>query len=142
MITSQTIFFCIPCTVYCQIRCNKRKRYSSRFMCTPPGDHYTHVGKRRGYDMQDNEAVDWTADGIYSTHLFTDKAIEVLQSHDPAAEPLFLMVTYQAIHSPMEVPAAYLDMCAGVSDVDRQIVCGMTAAMDEGGVGWGDEGRV
>ena len=35
MITSQTIFFCIPCTVHCKIRCNKRKYFQNR----PKGDN-------------------------------------------------------------------------------------------------------
>ena len=35
----------------------------------------------------------------YSTHLFRDKAIEIIADHDPDI-PLFLVVSFQAVHDP------------------------------------------
>jgi hypothetical protein len=64
-------------------------------------------------------------------HLFF-KAIEVLQNNDPSETPLFLMLNYQAPHTPHQVPDDYLARCAGAVDVDRQTHCAMVAAMDEG----------
>ena len=82
--------------------------------------------------MHDNDTAVWSAAGTYSTHLFTDRAIEVLQNHDPVTEPLFLIVSYQAVHGPLEVPDSYVDQCSHVTDNNRKLHCAMTAAMDEG----------
>jgi arylsulfatase A-like enzyme len=68
----------------------------------------------------------------YSSHLFARKAERVIAAHD-VADPLFLYLAFQAVHSPTEVPDAYVEKYKRkVDDVERQVFAGMVEAMDEG----------
>ena len=60
-----------------------------------PSEEFIHLN---GFDLQRNEEVADTA-GKYSTFLFTDEAVEIIETHEPET-PLFLFVAYQAVHSP------------------------------------------
>ena len=101
------------------------------------GDYFTHLSKQGGYDMHNdvgpNLTVDWSAKGIYSTHLFTDKTIEILKHHKKS-HPAFILLSYQAVHVPLQVPQYYVDKyCANVTTgSNRKLHCAMMAAMDEG----------
>ena len=101
------------------------------------GDYFTHISKQSGYDMHNdvgtNLTVDWSAKGIYSTHLFTDKTIEILKHHNKS-HPAFIYLSYQAVHGPLQVPQYYVDKyCANVTTGSiRKLHCALTAAMDEG----------
>ncbi len=57
-------------------------------------------GSRRGW-LRDLETV---TDTGYSTDLFRDEAVDVIRNHD-TANPLFLMVCFNAPHLPLEAPA-------------------------------------
>ena len=100
-------------------------------------DHYNHKTGDSGYDIHNDRGssfvVDHSANGTYSSHLFTDKAIELLQNHDQS-QPLFLFLSYQAVHYPLQVPDRYVnEHCANVTTGEyRKLKCAMTAAMDEG----------
>lgn len=48
-----------------------------------------------GYDLHDDEGVAWGQEGKYSTTLFTQRARKILESHDPADRPLFLLLSLQ-----------------------------------------------
>ena len=87
-----------------------------------------------GYDLRSNESVALKYTGQYSTHLFTQKAIDLIRSHSTNQEtkPFFLYLSYQAVHYPMEVPEAYTKPYASIQDETRRIYAGMTACMDEG----------
>ncbi len=51
----------------------------------------------------------------YSTHFYQDKAVEIISSHD-VDDPLFLLVSFQAVHDPfadingMEIPSSFVDV--------------------------------
>ncbi|KAI6208665.1 Sul-3 [Aphelenchoides besseyi] len=69
--------------------------------------------------------------GVYSTHLFNDEAIRVLETH-PRNQPFFLFLSYQAVHAPLQVPSSYQKFCTAFAhDYRRMIYCAMLAAMDE-----------
>jgi arylsulfatase A-like enzyme len=89
-------------------------------------------------------------DQLYSTHLYSRRAEELIAdfaarqaggSSSSSDEPpsFFLYLAFQAIHSPDEAPASYIDPFAStIPDTPdgvgqhRRIVAGMVSAMDEG----------
>jgi len=87
-----------------------------------------------GFDLRTNETVAANYSGHYSTHLFTQKAVDVIQSHssEQDTKPFFLYLAYQAVHGPKEVPETYAKPYASIKDKNRTIYAGMTACMDEG----------
>ena len=87
-----------------------------------------------GFDFRTNETAAANYFGHYSTHLFTHKAIDVIQSHSSKQDgkPFFLYLAYQAVHEPLQVPETYTKPYASVKDRNRTIYAGMTACMDEG----------
>ncbi|KAL8592863.1 hypothetical protein ACOMHN_050691 [Nucella lapillus] len=100
------------------------------------GGYYNHTSKWDGYDFHDDVSPDsyrvaWEGNGTYSTELFTDRAVEIVENHDTST-PLFLFLSYQAVHGPLEVPDSYLPRCQHMADPDQRIHCAMTAVMDDG----------
>ena len=74
--------------------------------------------------------------GKYSTTIFTNRAVNVIRSTDPSSgkPPLFLYLAYQAVHTPLQVPAQYLaqyESMPGWSN-NRKIYAGMLTAVDDG----------
>ena len=128
---------------FCDLRMTPTYRGFDTFygMYNSKADYYTHVSKKGGYDMHHNIGhgdgrkftVTWSDKGTYSTHLLTSRTIDLLENHDQS-QPVFIYVSYQAVHGPMEVPQYYVDKyCANVTaGVERKMHCGMAAAMDEG----------
>jgi len=87
-----------------------------------------------GADLRSNETAAANYSGHYSTHLFTQKAIDVIQIHSSKqdAKPFFLYLAYQAVHAPLEVPETYAKPYAFVKDTQRGMYAGKTSCMDEG----------
>ncbi|XP_070564215.1 arylsulfatase B-like [Ptychodera flava] len=99
------------------------------------GDYYNHsrpTGGHWAYDLRDNDkmvAKDY--EGEYSTFLFARKSQEILWNHNPDV-PLFLYLSFQAVHGPLQVPAKYSDKYVGkIDDEDRRVYAGLTTCMDE-----------
>ncbi|XP_025103138.1 arylsulfatase J-like [Pomacea canaliculata] len=95
--------------------------------------HFDHTGTWNGYDLVFNDTPLWSANGTYSTHLYTQRTIEILETHN-SSQPVFIYLAYQAVHEPLEVPEYYVNnFCANVTaSADRKLRCGLGAAMDEG----------
>ena len=83
-----------------------------------------------GYDMNSENGPTNETYGQYSTHLYADKAKEAIDNHDKS-KPMFLYVSFQAAHSPLEVPEEYTEAYSDIQDTDRRQYAGMIAAMDE-----------
>ncbi|KAL3871103.1 hypothetical protein ACJMK2_039122 [Sinanodonta woodiana] len=97
-------------------------------------DYYTHSicdGDLCGTDLRNNMDPVSYENGHYSTHLFTQKAIDIVNNYD-VAKPLFIYLAYQAVHGPLQVPDRYMDKYHHIKDKDRRIYAGMVTAMDEG----------
>ena len=93
-----------------------------------PSKEFVHLN---GFDLRRNEEVATDAAGKYSTFLFTDEAVEIIETHEPDT-PLFLFVAYQAVHSPLEVPEQYTAQYKDIKNSARRTYAGMVSCMDEG----------
>jgi hypothetical protein len=67
-----------------------REDYFSR-TASDNGDQFS------GYDLRANETVTREGEGEYSAELFSRKAVEVIEAHNPS-HPLFLYLAFQNIH--------------------------------------------
>ncbi|XP_051943354.1 arylsulfatase I-like [Hippocampus zosterae] len=84
-----------------------------------------------GYDLHDNESVAWGHEGKYSTTLFTQRARKILQSHDPTRQPIFLLLSLQAVHTPLQPPKSYIYQYRDMADVARRKFAAMVSTVDE-----------
>ena len=78
----------------------------------------------------------WTEWGQYSSDLFTEKAVDIIQKHDPS-QPLFLYLPYQAVHSanyiqPLQAPPDEIKKFSHIQDENRRIFAAMVSSLDNG----------
>ena len=83
-----------------------------------------------GYDLRRNKSVSTKEKGEYSTFIFSKEAQKIVKQHDRES-PLFLYLAFQAVHSPLQVPAKYLEQYQHIKDKNRRIYAGMVSATDE-----------
>ncbi len=89
-------------------------------------DYNTHE-RDGGHDWHRDDKVN--RDEGYATHLIAREASRLITEHD-ARRPLFLYVPFNAVHSPHQVPARYMEPYANLTG-NRRTYAGMLAAMDE-----------
>lgn len=106
---------------------------------TGSSDYNTHIRcveiptknlSRCALDLRDGEEVAGKYKNVYSTELFSQKAVDVIEKQNPE-KPFFLYVALQAVHSPLEVPERYLAPYRHIQDHNRRTYAGMVSAMDE-----------
>ena len=64
------------------------------------------------------------------TDAFTREAEAYITAHK--AQPFFLYLAYNAVHSPLQGADAYLAKFAGIADIHRRIFAAMLAQLDDG----------
>ncbi|XP_028329367.1 arylsulfatase I-like [Gouania willdenowi] len=84
-----------------------------------------------GYDLHEGEGVAWGQEGKYSTTLFTQRARKILESHDPNERPLFLLLSLQAVHTPLQPPKSYIYPYRDMANVARRKFAAMVSTVDE-----------
>uniref|UniRef100_A0A914CBD4 Sulfatase N-terminal domain-containing protein n=1 Tax=Acrobeloides nanus TaxID=290746 RepID=A0A914CBD4_9BILA len=83
------------------------------------------------YEKNGISIPDFTKNGVYSTNLFLQETMRVLDSH-PRTNPFFLFLSFQSVHAPLQVPSHYRIHCPFLGhDKKRHIYCAMLAALDE-----------
>jgi len=99
----------------------------------PAQDHFTH-STGGGLDLRENFTPDKDQQGVYSTHLYTQKAQAwIRKTVGEGAQKTFMYLAYQAMHGPVQAPQEYIDRCSHVTtENNRRKYCGMMMALDEG----------
>lgn len=90
------------------------------------------LGNEPDYDLNNpilrgEQTVEETRD---LTTAFTEEAIDFLDQHHE--QSFFLMVSWNAVHSPLQGVDAWVDRFAHIPDVQRRIFAAMLAQMDDG----------
>ncbi|KAK7495650.1 hypothetical protein BaRGS_00013097 [Batillaria attramentaria] len=105
-------------------------------------DYYDHTYEANkdqwGLDFRRDMQVLRNYTGYYSTQLFTDEAVRIINTHNKS-EPLFLYLPYQAVHSgngdapnPLQAPQSYIDRFPNIQNMKRRVYAAMVSALDDG----------
>jgi len=102
-------------------------------------DYFTHKNGD-GYDFRHDvgyncgvncSKVGWEDNGIYSTEVFGREGVRMIEENANSTQPLFLMVTFQGVHSPSQVPQKYVEPFNDtIQDNTRKTFAGMISAVD------------
>jgi hypothetical protein len=81
--------------------------------------------------MRRNLEVAEDARGHYSTDLFTDEAVSIINRHDPKNSSLFLYLSHLAPHAgnyenPLQAPQDSIKRFTYIKDQDRRTYAGIT----------------
>ena len=103
-------------------------------------DYYTHINRLgfhkpgytqlNGYDFWRDEEVEKNVIGEYTTFLFAEEAERIIKKHDPK-DLLFLFLSFQAPHMPLQVPDRFLKRYAEIKDRKRRLYAAMVSCLDE-----------
>ncbi|UCD27904.1 MAG: sulfatase-like hydrolase/transferase, partial [Planctomycetota bacterium] len=99
--------------------------------------HYGHyLGAIDYYNHSRMGGLDWHRNGQpvreegYTTNLLAAEAVKLITKHDPA-QPLFLYVPFNAVHTPLQAPQQYIDRYKHIENKKRSIYAAMTTCMDD-----------
>ncbi|XP_065206161.1 arylsulfatase B-like isoform X2 [Planococcus citri] len=101
-------------------------------------DYYTHkngIGIYDGLDLRRNMNVTWNYTGQYSTDIFTQESVDIINSHN-TSEPLFLYLAHQAVHTgnhkhPLQAPSEIVQKFKYIKNEQRRILAAMIWKLDE-----------
>uniref|UniRef100_A0A8C6V0D1 Arylsulfatase B n=1 Tax=Neogobius melanostomus TaxID=47308 RepID=A0A8C6V0D1_9GOBI len=103
--------------------------YFTHYRCVPI---HTLNQTRCALDLREGEEVATAYKGAYSTELFSERAVNLIQNHIPEKKK----VTYPTLVKvcnplTLQVPQRYLTPYSFIKDHNRQVYAGMVSAMDE-----------
>ncbi|XP_022109249.1 arylsulfatase B-like [Acanthaster planci] len=120
---------------FCRQECLPTKRGFDSYLGVVLGqsNHFNYK-KRAGSALYFNETPVKPKIQKYSTTLYTERAEEVIGYHTGSSKPpLFLYVSYQSQHTPLQVPHDYLpEHSQRIADTKRQKYAAMLSVVDEG----------
>lgn len=102
-------------------------------------DYWNHTATQSywGLDLHENENTVYDQTGNYSTEVFTSEAERRIKSHN-VSEPLFLYLSYQAVHSAdiageaLQAPLDWINKFKHIEHEQRRKYAAMVAYMDYG----------
>ena len=101
-------------------------------------DYYTHnqtahrckTRTATYLDFRNQEEIVRNRQGEYSQGIFNEEAVNFVKNHD-TNKPLFLMMSFQSVHDPLQVPSQYSSMYKDIEDTERRTYAGMTSYLDD-----------
>ncbi|XP_032687353.1 arylsulfatase B-like [Odontomachus brunneus] len=103
-------------------------------------DYYTHDTLdpfilKQGIDMRRNMTVAWDTRNKYSTDLFTEEAVRLINIHN-ADDPMFLYLAQIAPHSGninqlLQAPSEEIEKFSYITDEKRRIYAAMVSKLDQ-----------
>ncbi|KAH3763666.1 sulfatase 1 precursor [Pelomyxa schiedti] len=104
--------------------------------------YYSHIsqdGGFSGYDFRNGSKpnvlspVALNCDGVYSTYLLSAESVRLIQEHSKnyGNGGLFLFLSFQSVHDPLEVPKEFTEPYNAIDDMNRRLMAGMITAMDQ-----------
>uniref|UniRef100_A0A3P9KWF4 Si:dkey-174i8.1 n=1 Tax=Oryzias latipes TaxID=8090 RepID=A0A3P9KWF4_ORYLA len=122
---------------FCRPSCLPTRRGFQSFFgtLTGSGDHFSYQScdgaEACGFDLHDGSRPAWEMRGNYSTLLYIDRVKQILRNHDPNT-PLFLYLSLQAAHTPLQVPAHFLNPYKSLNNRHRRHYAAMLSCLDDG----------
>ncbi|XP_034093701.1 arylsulfatase I [Gymnodraco acuticeps] len=122
---------------FCRPSCLPTGRGFQSFLgtLTGSGDHFTYRScdgaEACGFDLHEGDKPAWKMAGNYSTLLYIDRVKQILRSHDPL-KPLFLYLSFQSPHTPLQVPDHFLHYYDSQGNRLRRHYAAMLSCLDEG----------
>ncbi|KAJ4948152.1 hypothetical protein JOQ06_019692 [Pogonophryne albipinna] len=122
---------------FCRPSCLPTGRGFQSFLgtLTGSGDHFTYRScdgaEACGFDLHEGDKPAWKMAGNYSTLLYVDRVKQILRSHDPL-KPLFLYLSFQSPHTPLQVPDHFLHYYDSQGNRLRRHYAAMLSCLDEG----------
>lgn len=87
-----------------------------------------------GYDFRFNDTPLRNVSGIYSNNLYAARARDIIREHAARGgrnNPLFLMLSLQSVHGPVDVPLDYRRQHRNIKNLARRTFHGMLSALDD-----------
>ncbi|XP_035848578.1 arylsulfatase I isoform X2 [Sander lucioperca] len=122
---------------FCRPSCLPTGRGFQSFLgtLTGSGDHFSYRScdgaEACGFDLHDGDRPAWEMAGNYSTLLYIERVKQILRSHDPH-KPLFLYLSLQAAHTPLQVPDHFLHRYDSQGNRVRRHYAAMLSCLDDG----------
>lgn len=102
-------------------------------------DYYSYINlashEMWGYDLRNMMKVAHGDFGRYSTDLFTEHAVDIIENHN-VSRPLFLYLAHQAVHAgnkydPIQAPDRLVNKFWHIKNSKRRKFAGMLSKLDE-----------
>ncbi|XP_067466688.1 arylsulfatase I [Thunnus thynnus] len=122
---------------FCRPSCLPTGRGFQSFLgtLTGSGDHFSYQScdgaEACGFDLHDGDRPAWEMTGNYSTLLYIERVKQILRSHDHRT-PLFLYLSLQAAHTPLQVPDHFLHHYDSQGNRLRRHYAAMLSCLDDG----------
>ncbi|KAK9541312.1 hypothetical protein VZT92_001366 [Zoarces viviparus] len=122
---------------FCRPSCLPTGRGFQSFLgtLTGSGDHFSYRScdgaEACGFDLHDGDRPAWEMAGNYSTLLYIERVKQILRSHNPN-KPLFLYLSLQAPHAPLQVPDHFLHHYDSQGNRLRRHYAAMLSCLDDG----------
>ncbi|XP_047351351.1 arylsulfatase J isoform X1 [Vespa velutina] len=101
-------------------------------------DYFDHTAVEEPYwglDMRRDMKAAWELHGQYSTDVFTQEAVQLIENHN-STQPLFLYLAHAAVHSgnpynPLPAPDFEVARHTSITDYNRRRFAGMLTVLDQ-----------